>query len=150
MDPIISNHISWAEATHSDTATRLKISNKPNAEQLSYMRLVANCLFEPVRLAWGKPIQINSFFRSVELNKAVGGAATSQHCLGQAIDIDTGSRAENLMLFNLIRKDFVFDQIIYEPNGEWLHISYVPAVHNRGNVLRAIKHVNGKTSYQPF
>jgi zinc D-Ala-D-Ala carboxypeptidase len=150
----ISAHISWEEATHSDTATRLKISNIPNNEQLAHMKLVANCLFEPVRVAWGKPIRINSFFRSVALNKAIGGVATSQHCTGNAIDIDTGSREENLKLFNLIRKDFAFDQLIWEfgdkTGPDWIHISYCPAVHNRGNVLRAIKHVNGKTSYHPF
>ena len=78
----ISDHISWNEATKSQTATRRGIDNFPNEIQLSNMRLVANKCFEPLRNWPGKAIGISSFFRSPELNTAIGGSKTSQHCAG--------------------------------------------------------------------
>ena len=150
----ISNHISWEEATVSETATKKNIPNTPNGTQLANMKLVATKLFEPIRVQWAKPILINSFFRSVALNKAIGGVATSQHCLGQAIDIDTGSRAENLKLFKLIKDGgFDFDQIIHEfgaaSGPDWIHISYVSPEQNRGRALKAVKRA-GKTVYENY
>ena len=127
---MISKHISYEEATHSDTAKAKGISNVPNDVQLAAMKLVAEKCFEPLREWYGKPIRINSFFRSVELNKAVKGSKTSDHVKGMAIDLDTGSNAENLKLFNWLKENVEFTQLISEygdKNGpEWLHISYNP------------------------
>ena len=84
----ISKHITYAEAIHSNTAKRKQIDNTPNQAQVDAMRLLAEKIFEPLRKVVGGPIKVNSFFRSVALNEAIGGVASSQHCKGQAIDID--------------------------------------------------------------
>lgn len=126
----ISKHISYEEATHSDTAKAKGIANIPNDVQLASMQLVAEKCFEPLREWYGKPIRINSFFRSVELNRAVKGSKTSDHVKGMAIDLDTGSNSENLKLFNWLKENVEFKQLIHEygdKNGpEWVHISYNP------------------------
>ena len=88
---MISKHISNKESVYSRTATRLGIDNKPNEKQLQNMVTVAEEIFEPLRMWVGGPIKINSFFRSPELNKAIGGSSKSQHCHGQAMDIDVSS-----------------------------------------------------------
>jgi uncharacterized protein YcbK (DUF882 family) len=85
---MISNHISYKEGVYSITATRRGIDNTPNDEQLKCMETIAEEVFEPLRTYVGGPIKINSFFRSPELNTAIGGSKTSQHCKGQAMDID--------------------------------------------------------------
>ena len=126
----ISKHITYLEATHSDTAKAKGIANIPNEVQLAAMRLVAEKCFEPLREWYGKPIRINSFFRSVELNKAVKGSKTSDHVKGMAIDLDAGSNAENLKLFNWLKDNVEFSQLIHEygdkSGPEWVHISYNP------------------------
>lgn len=84
----ISDHISYAESIHSNTAKRRGIDNTPNPTQVENMKLTADKVFEPLRKWVGGPIKVNSFFRSGPLNEAIGGVASSQHCKGQAIDID--------------------------------------------------------------
>ena len=76
----ISKNITYNEAVHSNTAKRKGIENIPNAFQLANMKLLAEKVFEPLRLEVGGPIKVNSFFRSPKLNKAIGGSKTSQHC----------------------------------------------------------------------
>lgn len=121
---MISEHITLKEATFSNTAIRKGIKNDPNAEQLKNMEIVAEACFEPLRKWYGKPIKINSFFRCAELNEAVGGSATSQHCKGMAIDMDAGSKDENKKIFDWCKANLVFDQLIWEYGGEWVHISF--------------------------
>lgn len=120
----VSKHISINEATNSPTALRLKISNDPNTEQLNAMCLVAEMCFEPLREWYGKPIKVNSFFRSDALNKAVGGSKTSQHCKGEAIDLTGGSKEENEKIFNWCKENLMFDQLINEYDFSWIHVSY--------------------------
>ena len=120
----ISEHITYKEATFSNTAIRHGIDNTPNAEQLTNMELVAKACFEPVRNWYGKPIRINSFFRSDLLNKKVKGSKTSQHVQGKAIDIDAGSIEENQKIFNWLKDNVQFDQLIFEYGGEWIHVSF--------------------------
>jgi hypothetical protein len=120
----ISNHISYKEATHSPTAVAKGIANEPNAEQLLNMKQVAELVFEPLRLWYAKPIKINSFFRSERLNTAVGGAKNSDHKFGRAIDISAGSKAENKKLFDWIKQNVDFDQLINEHDFTWVHVSY--------------------------
>ena len=146
----ISNHITYLEGTHSDTAKSKGIANIPNEVQLAAMRLVAEKCFEPLREWYGKPIRINSFFRSVELNKAVKGSKTSDHVKGMAIDLDAG--IDNNKLFNYIRENLEFDQVIAEfpINGisSWIHVSY-KELGNRKQVIVA-KKINNKTIYIPY
>jgi len=148
---VISKHISYKEGVYSRTATRLDINNKPNDDQMQNMCLIAEEVFEPLRVWVGGPIKINSFFRSPELNKAIGGSTKSQHCHGQAIDLDdTFGRATNAEMYEFIRKYLDFDQMIWEfgddDNPSWVHVSYVSEDKNRNRCLKAYKE-NGKTKY---
>ena len=124
----ISAHISYDEATVSPTALRLGIKNEPNEAELSAMRLVSELCFEPLRKWYGKPIKINSFFRCKELNTAIKGSKTSQHCLGEAIDMSAGSKEENEKLFNWCKENLDYDQLLWEfgddTGPDWVHISY--------------------------
>jgi len=129
----ISEHITYDEATLSPTAIRNGISNQPNEQELNNMKLVAENLFEPLRKLYGKPIKINSFFRSQSLNQLVGGSPLSQHTKGQAIDITTGTKTENKKLFELA-KTLDFDQLINEYDFSWVHISF-KASGNRKQIL---------------
>jgi hypothetical protein len=120
----ISSHISFKEATQSPTALRYNINNTPDEATLKRMSLIANKCFEPLREWYGKPIKINSFYRCPELNTKVGGSKTSEHVLGQAIDLDTDSVEENKKLFDWCKKNLQFNQLIWEYDGAWIHISY--------------------------
>jgi uncharacterized protein YcbK (DUF882 family) len=120
----VSKHITLDEATNSNTAIRNGINNSPDSVTFERMKLVANKCFEPLREWYGKPIKINSFYRSQLLNTKVGGSATSQHCKGEAIDISAGSKVENKKLFDWICANLDFDQVINEYDFTWVHISY--------------------------
>ena len=148
----ISQHISYKEAVHSNTAKRRDIENIPDEEQLYNMAKIAHNIFEPLRLYVGGAIKINSFFRSEHLNAAIGGSSKSQHCQGCAIDIDDiYGHKTNYEMFEFIRDNLNFDQLIYEfgdaTNPAWVHISYISQKEYRNRVLRAVKK-DGKTSYQ--
>ena len=148
---MISKHISYKEGTYSNTAVRRGIDNTPNDDQLSNMELVAEEVFEPLRSYVGGPIKINSFFRSPELNTAIGGSHKSQHCKGQAIDIDdTFGRMTNAEMYHFIKDHLDFDQLIWEfgddDNPNWIHVSYVSEENNRNRCLKAYRD-NGKTKY---
>lgn len=130
----ISKHISFIEATQSPTATKLGINNNPDKAQLESMQLVAEKCFEPLRLWYGKPIKVNSFFRSDLLNRAVKGSLTSQHKKGEAIDLDAGSKEENKKLFDWIKNNLDFDQLLNEYNYSWVHVSY-SKTKNRKQIL---------------
>jgi zinc D-Ala-D-Ala carboxypeptidase len=132
---MISKHISLKEATFSATATRLGIKNEPTLEHLKSMMIVAEKCFEPLREWYGKPLRINSFYRGKDLNRAVKGSLSSQHCKGEAIDIDAGSVDENKKLFEWCKANLEFDQIINEYNFSWLHISYTNKKPNRKQIL---------------
>jgi len=148
---MISKHISYKEGVYSRTALRRGIKNNPNAEQMENMITIAEEVFEPLRIWVGGPIKINSFFRSTELNKAIGGSGKSQHCHGQAIDIDdTFGKMSNAEMYEFIKENLDFDQIIWEfgddDNPDWVHVSYVSAEENRKRCLKAYKE-KGKTRY---
>ena len=120
----ISKNISYIEATYSNTAKARKIDNTPDANTIVRMKLVAEKCFQPLREWYGKPIKINSFYRSEKLNVAIGGAKKSQHVKGEAIDLTAGSVEENRKLYNWICDNLEFDQAIWEYGGRWIHISY--------------------------
>jgi len=148
----ISKHISYKEGVYSRTALRRGIKNNPNAEQMENMVAIAEEVFEPLRMWVGGPIKINSFFRSPELNKAIGGSGKSQHCHGQAIDLDdTFGRATNAEMYEFIKQNLDFDQMIWEfgddDNPDWVHVSYVSPDQNRNRCLKAYKK-SGKTNYE--
>ena len=148
----ISDHITYAEAIHSNTAKRKGIDNTPSEVQVLSMKLLAEKIFEPLRKWVGGPIKVNSFFRSVTLNEAIGGVASSQHCKGQAIDIDDvyGCKT-NAEMYKWIQENLDYDQMIWEfgtdtqPN--WIHVSYVSKEENRNKCLKAYKE-HGRTKYK--
>jgi hypothetical protein len=145
----LSKHLSRAEFERSDAATNYGISNSMNSGQLAKaMALAINC-FEPIREHLGKPIRVNSGYRSPAVNKRISSSSiTSQHSLGEAIDLDLHDRD----LFEWIIDNVVFDQLIYEAGNDteaaWFHISYREG-HNRKQVLRMIKK-GGKSTYIPY
>ena len=147
----ISNYTTIEQATKSETAIRKGIDNTPNQEQLEAMRLLCEKVYDPLCKTIGRALPYTSFFRSVKLNKAIGGSSTSQHCKGEAIDIDCdGTAIDNKTIFELIKAEFEYDQLINEfpdakGNPAWVHVS-CSKNGNRGIVLKAIKE-NGKTKY---
>lgn len=157
----ISPNLNLAEITRSDTAKRQGIDNTPTFEHLENFKLLAEKVFEPIREHFGVPIFISSGYRSKELNKAMGGASkivngvyvpTSQHCKGQAIDIDMdgiNSEVTNKMVFDYIKDNLEFDQLIWEfgtdLNPDWVHVSYAKTG-NRKQKLKAVRS-GGKTTY---
>ena len=148
---MISKHISNKESVYSRTALRRSIDNTPTEEHKENMIKLAEEVFEPLRAYVGGPIKINSFYRSPKLNKAIGGSSKSQHCHGQAIDIDdTYGRMANAEMFKFIRENLDYDQMIWEfgsdDNPDWVHVSYVSKQDNRNRCLLAYKD-NGKTKY---
>jgi len=147
---MISKHISDKEGVYSRTALRRGIDNTPTKDHRVNMVELAENIFEPLRMYVGGPIKINSFYRSPELNKAIGGSSKSQHCNGQAIDIDdTFGRMTNAEMFKFIKDHLNFDQMIWEfgddKNPNWVHVSYV-GKENRNRCLKAYKE-KGKTKY---
>ena len=148
----ISDHISYKEAVKSNTALRLNIKNEPDDYQITNMVGIAHNVFEPLREYVGGPIKINSMFRCEELNSAIGGSSRSQHIEGRAMDLDdTFGHKTNAEMFEYIRKNLSFDQLIWEfgddNNPAWVHVSYISKDENRGRVMRAEK-INGKTQYR--
>lgn len=125
-----------SELTKSATAARKGIDNTPNATVKKNLELLVENILDPLREAWGAPIIVSSGYRCPKLNRAVGGAKTSQHMLGQAADIHTVSDkpADNKKLFDLIRSlKLPFDQLINEYNYNWVHVSFGPR--NRRQIL---------------
>ena len=150
---MISKHVSKKEGTFSNTATRRGIDNTPGSKELQNMELIAEKIFEPLRKAANGPIKINSFFRSEELNKAIGGSSKSQHCQGRAIDVDdVHGYMSNKEMYNYIKNNLDFDQLIWEfgteDNPDWVHVSYVDVDNNRRRCLQAYKDDNNKTCYK--
>jgi hypothetical protein len=149
----ISEHITKKEAIFSATALRKGIENEPGEYELQNMELIAEKVFEPLRKAVNGPIKINSFFRSEELNKAIGGSSKSQHCQGRAMDLDdTYGYMSNKDMYHYIKENLDFDQMIWEfgteDNPSWVHVSYVDADSNRKRCLEAYKDENNKTKYK--
>ena len=152
----LSAHLDLSEVIRSESAKRNGISNMPIALHIENFKLLAENVFEPVRVHFDCPIHISSGYRSAELNRCVGGSSTSQHCTGEAIDIDmdgSTSGVTNKMVFNYIKDNLVFDQLIYEfgdsKNPDWVHVSYESTGKQRKQVLKAVR-VNGKTTYQNY
>jgi len=150
MSNNISKHITYKEATNSNTAIRRGIKNIPNNKQLAAMKLVAEKVFEPLRTHFNTPIRINSFFRCYDLNKAIGGSTTSQHEQGEAIDMDATNGVTNKQLYDYIRDNLEYDQLIWEfgtdKEPDWVHVSYNSDGKNRKQQLKAISK-GGRTNY---
>ena len=159
----LSKNLALSEVTRSETAKRRGISNMPTPEHIENFKKLAENVFQPIRDHFGCPIRISSGYRSEALNKAIGGAGktvngkyipTSQHCLGEAIDIDMdGTSITNKQVFDFIKDNLDFDQLIWEfgtiTNPNWVHVSYRSEGKQRKQVLKAVKK-GSSTSYVPY
>lgn len=159
----LSKNLALAEVTRSETAKRKGISNMPTPEHIENFKKLAENVFQPIRDHFGVPIRISSGYRSAALNKAIGGAGktvngvyipSSQHCTGEAIDIDMdGTTVTNAQIFNFIKDNLEFDQLIWEfgtdTNPDWVHVSYESTGKQRKQILKAVKK-GSATSYVPF
>ena len=146
----LSKNFSLAELTYSGTAISKGLDNTPTPEIIANMQILVDNVLQPLRDKLGKPLKINSGYRAPAVNTAVGGSATSDHCKGQAADIEIAGMA-NGDLANYIIENFKFTQVILEfytqglPNSGWVHVSYNPD-NLKCQVLTAVKQ-NGKTVY---
>jgi hypothetical protein len=150
----LSKNLALAEVMRSETAKRNGNSNMPTPEHIENFKLLAENVFQPIRDHFGVPIILSSGYRSKELNTAVGGALSSQHCTGEAIDIDMdGTTVKNAEVFNFIKDNLNFDQLIWEfgtdSNPDWVHVSYESTGKQRKQILKAVKSGKG-TSYVPY
>ena len=152
----LSEHLDLAEVTRSETAKRKGISNMPTPEHLENFKKLANNIFEPIRKHFKVPIHISSGYRSKALNTAIGGSLTSQHCSGEAIDIDmdgSSNGVTNKMVFEFIKANLNFDQLIWEfvtkDAPDWVHVSFETTGKQRKQILIAFKN-GGKTAYKPY
>ena len=152
----LTKNLSLQEMLKSRTATRLGLSNSPSEEHVKNMQALAENIFQPLRDYFGVPIHISSGYRSEALNKAIGGSKSSQHCKGEAMDIDRDgySQPDNAQIFEYIKKNLDFDQMIWEfgtqQNPEWVHVSHKRDGKNRAELLVAYKTSYGKTRYRQF
>ena len=136
----LSEHLDLSEIIRSDSAKRNGISNMPTPEHIENFKILATKVFEPVREHFGVPIHISSGYRSVELNRLIKGSSSSEHCKGQAIDIDMdGTTITNKQVFDYIKDNLTFDQLINEFNYAWVHVSYKANGKQRGEILEAYK-----------
>jgi zinc D-Ala-D-Ala carboxypeptidase len=146
----LSANFTLKELTKSDTATRLGLDNTPDEDTIENLKLLCEKVLQPVREHFGKSVTVNSGYRSPESNAAVGGSKTSDHCKGQAADIEIDGIA-NPDLAQWIMDNLDYTQLILEfytqgqPNSGWVHVSYNPEKLTKQE-LTAIK-VAGKTTY---
>jgi hypothetical protein len=150
----LSKNLALSEVTRSETAKRKGISNMPTPEHIENFKKLAENVFQPIRDHFGVPIRISSGYRSKALNTAVGGSLSSQHCSGEAIDIDMdGTSITNKQIFDFVKDNLNFDQMIWEfgtdKNPDWVHVSYESTGKQRKQILKAVKTAGG-TKYLPY
>ena len=141
------------ELANSATAKARGIDNQPTKEAEKNLTALVGAVLDPLREKWGKPITVNSGYRCPELNRAVGGVATSQHVKGEAADICASTGKETAKLGRLLVSMGTFDQVIFEQSNkecteaEWIHVSWKRVGENRRQVLRKVK---GTRNYEPI
>ena len=148
----LTANFSLHELTKSETALRMGFDNTPDDEATENLRLLCEKVLQPVRDHYGKGVKVNSGYRSPESNAAVGGSKTSDHCKGQAADIEIPG-VPNAELAQWIMDNLEYTQLILEfytpgiPDSGWVHVSYDPD-NLKKQELTATK-VAGKTTYLP-
>ena len=142
----LTAHFTLAEFTRSESAKRHGVSNQPTPEHIQNIKILCERVLEPIRMKFG-PINLSSGYRSKVLNHYISGSLKSQHCEGKAADIDMDGMGSvtNKEIFEYIKNNLEFDQLINEFNYSWVHVSYNLGK-NRKQILDALK-VNNKTVY---
>ena len=125
-------YFSIKELCQSKVAEKYGIDNTPSEEAKENLQNLIDEVLDPCREKYGKPITVNSGYRSKQLNAKIGGVDTSDHLTGEAADITGGSVAENRKIFRILVENGKFDQLIWEKGGQWVHVSW------RGNDSRHI------------
>lgn len=151
----LSLNFELREFTKSEYAIRNNIDNTPPKEVIDKLTLLSTNVLEKIRHLMGKPVRVNSGYRGTALNKAIGGSESSQHCKGEAADIEIIGQ-DNKELAIWISKNCDFDQLILEfydpkekdPNSGWVHVSYASNSKNRKSILTAYKNDQGHTKYK--
>jgi zinc D-Ala-D-Ala carboxypeptidase len=144
----LSEHFTLGELMKSETAERNGMDNTPPDQLIPKLRRLCKEILEPIRANYGKPFRPNSGYRSVELNEAIGGASSSQHCLAEAVDIEI-SGLSNYELALWITNNLEFDQVILEcyrlgePSSGWVHVS----LKEKGEINRSIVFTYSNRSY---
>lgn len=152
MSMKLSENFTLTEFIKSQAGERLNIENTPTPEHLENIKNLVNKIIQPARTHFNRVFVINSGYRSVKLNKVIGGSATSQHCVGEAADIECPG-ISNYALAKYIMENFEFDQLIlefYTPgilDSGWVHVSLKRTGTQRRQVLTAVKE-KGKTVYK--
>jgi zinc D-Ala-D-Ala carboxypeptidase len=144
----LTAHFDLSEFTRSESAKREGLDNTPTSEHLENIKILCEKVLEPIRLRFGS-INISSGYRGKMLNHFIGGSVNSDHCVGRAADIDmddSGTGVTNKEIFDYIKDNLEFDQLINEFNYAWVHVGYRQGA-NRKQVLKAVKE-KGKTVYQ--
>lgn len=147
---VIGKFLTLAECCKSATAIKMGIDNVPNEMQVQAMKDLCKFIYDPLCEHFATKIPFNSFFRCDALNKAIKGAKGSQHTMGEAIDMDFDGKnigVTNQILFDYIRFNMTFDQLIWEFDGAWVHCSWSDSHQPRMQVLKAVNKGN-KTTYQ--
>ena len=151
----IGKYITYDDVVRSDMAKRLGVQNAPNDSQLANIEALILNIYDKVIDHFNKKIGFNSCFRNEVINNAIKGARNSQHCTGEAIDIDADIYANvtNQSIFTFIKSNLNYDQLIPEDidskgNIGWIHVSYSKS-NNRKQPMVMIR-VNGKPKYFPF
>ena len=151
----LSKNLTLKECLRSKTAKRLGIDNTPEDETvIKNLEKVARFIFQPLRDAFGCPIYVSSGYRCPDLNRAIGGSKRSQHMEGRALDLDADvyENCTNAQIFNWIKNNLDFDQIVWEfgteDNPDWVHVSYVSEDDNRNRCLVAKRDSKGKVYYE--
>ena len=148
----LTNNFSLSEMTKSDTALRHDMDNTPGEAEIANLKVLCEKVLQPIRDHYGKGVKVNSGFRHPEVNAKVGGSKTSDHCKGQAADIEIPG-VPNGDLAQHIVDTYDFTQVILEfytpgvPDSGWVHVSYDPA-NLKKQALTATKQ-GGKTVYLP-
>lgn len=121
----LSPHFTLAEMTRTSSS----LPNKPSEKEIVALKALCENILEPIRIHFAKPVIVNSGYRSAAVNKAIGGAKTSQHLKGEAADIEIRG-VSNAAIFRYIHENLDFDQVIAEKlrnddgSAGWVHVSY--------------------------
>ena len=142
----LSKNFTLDEMTVSQEAVRSGLKNQPDEDQIENLERLCTYILQPLRDRVKKPVVVSSGFRSVTVNRRIGGSQSSQHCKGQAADFTIPGMKVDDIVSIIIKMGLPFDQVISE-FGSWVHVSYGPK--RRQQALKAYRE-GGKTLYKPF
>ena len=148
----LSANFTLSELTKSETASRRGMDNTPGEAEIANLQTLVDKVLQPIREHYGRGVHVNSGFRHPDVNAAVGGSTTSDHCKGMAADIEIPGVA-TADLAQWIADNLEFRQLILEfytpgvPDSGWVHVSYNPA-DNKKQIMTAMRE-NGRTVYKP-